>query len=442
MSVKMLKGVVLAALLVSSAAQAQSLKQIGGPANAPPAGFQGQQFVDSRGCLFLRAGYGAGVNWVARVDRTHKPICNMMPTGGAAAQAALAADMAPDPQAVAQPPTVMAATAPVVQGASVAVQVPVRQIAAPAPGPKPTVVASTPAQPTHPAPTRQASPAYQGMAVATSVAGVQCFDTAPVLERVNVSGGTALVCTRGDGSTSGWLPPRMAGAAQARVAAQTVPPVAAPVYAMAPAARVASQTVPVQVYAVPQPLARGSHALPKPPKGWVYAWKDDRLNPLRGVGTAEGQAQQDQVWQRTIPMVLLTEPPPQTAFQHSLGIHPKVAAKLYPTISTTVSTMSASPVAQPASSTSVSVMQVSATPAAPQAPGALLVQVGCFADPANAQAVVARLSSLGLPVTTARTTRNGATLQIVYAGPFASGPEASSGLSTVHRAGYADAFLR
>ncbi len=487
MTVKMLKGMALGAILATSAAEAQSLKQIGGPASAPPAGFQGQQFVDSRGCLFLRAGYGSGVNWVARVDRKHKPICNMVPTGSAAAQAAVAADMAPDPQAVTQAPaaTTMAAAqpAPVVRPAVVAQQAPVRQVAAPSPGPKPTLVSRPVEQPANPAPTQQvtltyqaptvqvaavapvvrapvvqvptvqtrsaAASSYQGSAVATSVAGVQCYSSAPVLERVSVSGGTALVCTRGDGSATGWLPPMGSGGAQVQVAAPvrtyaTAPAVAqvqAPAVALVPMQMVSVQAAPMQVYAPQQPMAARSHALPKPPKGWVYAWKDDRLNPLRGAGTVQGQVQQDQVWQRTIPMVLLTDPPPQTAFQRAFGLRPAAATQVYATVSTSVSTMSASPAAKPVSRKAAPVVEVSAAPA-PKAGGGTLIQVGCFADASNAQAVVARLSSLGLPVSTAHTTRKGKTLRVVYAGPFSSGPEASSGLATVHGAGYGDAFLR
>lgn len=424
MADKMLKAMALAAILLTSVAEAQSLNQIGGPANPPPAGFRGQQFVDSRGCLFLRAGYGAGVNWVARVDRTRKPICNMMPTGNAAALAAVEADMAPEPRVAAQMAPVAQSVArpmPVAQATAVAVQAPVRQVAAPSPAPQPRVfVREATPKANAPAPMRQASagsqvPSYQGVGVATSVAGVECYQGAPVLERVTVSGGSALICTRGDGSASGWRPPLLTGGAL--VAAQTVPVVQVPVY-QAPAS-VAAQVAPV--YVAPQPVTARSRALPKPPKGWVYAWKDDRLNPLRGAGTVQGQAQQDQVWQSTIPLVLVTEAPPQTALQRALGIRPVATPKA--TVSTTVSTMS----------TAV---------AAPVATGGHMVQVGSFAVASNAQAVVARLSSLGLPVSTARTTRKGKVLQVVYAGPFRSGAEAHDGLSKVHSAGYSDAILR
>ena len=77
MTVKMLGCAVLAALLAVSAAEARSVAQIGGPANPPPASYKGQQFVDSRGCLFLRAGSGRNVNWVSRIDTKRKPICGM-----------------------------------------------------------------------------------------------------------------------------------------------------------------------------------------------------------------------------------------------------------------------------------------------------------------------------------------------------------------------------
>ena len=49
----------LAAVLGSNAAFAQqALATIKDPAELPPAGFKGQMYVDSKGCVFLRAGYG------------------------------------------------------------------------------------------------------------------------------------------------------------------------------------------------------------------------------------------------------------------------------------------------------------------------------------------------------------------------------------------------
>ena len=95
-------GVVMAFKMLSVAALAAQLlaipswTQFGGPANLPPVGFKGQQFVDSRGCLFLRAGFGGSVNWATRADGNHKPICGMAPTGSAAARKAVAEDNGAD----------------------------------------------------------------------------------------------------------------------------------------------------------------------------------------------------------------------------------------------------------------------------------------------------------------------------------------------------------
>ncbi len=51
------------------------------PAELPPANFAGQQYVDSKGCMFLRAGSGGEVVWVPRVSREGTPICGNPPSG-------------------------------------------------------------------------------------------------------------------------------------------------------------------------------------------------------------------------------------------------------------------------------------------------------------------------------------------------------------------------
>ena len=415
MAVKMLSVVVLAATLAGSA----SLAQIGGPSNLPPASFKGQQFVDGRGCLFLRAGFGGTVNWVARLDRSHQPICGMPPTGSAAAQAAVAADMAPE-------------TTSAPRSASVAEVQPLPRkgfnlaglfgtgtgAAAPSPAPAPTVMAAI--APIAPVAALPQAPASQAVPAAIATQAMQCYPDAPKLERVKIAGGTALVCTQGNGSTSGWRPPSIGTTGQAQVApvaAQVTQPLAIPAIS---ATRPAVQAGPVLVAAPdapPAPMAR-SRALPKPPKGWTYAWNDDRLNPLRGIGTAEGQAQQDRVWQRTVPMVLVTDQVPQQGLTRLFGLK------------TSVSTMSAPAVAQ----ASVRGAQSSAR--------SLRIQIGTFGDPANVVQTTARLAALGLPVSAAPIARNGKVLQIVYAGPFASEGLASEAMTSVHSAGFADAVLR
>ena len=265
---KVLSSAILALILSASGPQAQTLASIGGPENLPPSGFSGQQFIDNRGCLFLRAGFGDVINWVPRVDATRKPVCGLIPS------------------------------------------------------------------------------------FATEVAEVEVPPSEPVLASE---------------------PP----APVARAAAPPKPSVAA--------------------------LAVSAPAIPKPPAGYELAWTDDRLNPLRGVGTAEGQAQQDRLWTRDIPARLVADQPKARLAQQ-----------------VTVSTMSAPDAATDAT----------------------FVQVGTFGQPANADGVRARLSALGLPVSTATITRSGKMLQVVYAGPFGSASAARNALTTARNAGFGDAVLR
>lgn len=150
--------------------------------------------------------------------------------------------------------------------------------------------------------------------------------------------------------------------------------------------------------------------IPRPPKGWKMAWADDRLTPLRGYSTVEGEAQQDQVWQRSVPMVRVTDRlPKQSGLGGVLGLRVSVATMSAPT----------GPVS-----------------------AAQSIQVGSFSVVANAQSTAARLAGMGLPVSTATSTRGGKVIKTVYVGPFASAAEARTGLSLVHSAGFPDASLR
>lgn len=51
------------------------------PAELPPPDYAGLQYVDSTGCLFVRAGDGADVVWIPRVSRQGVPDCENPPSG-------------------------------------------------------------------------------------------------------------------------------------------------------------------------------------------------------------------------------------------------------------------------------------------------------------------------------------------------------------------------
>lgn len=71
------RAAVLLALLAAAAAARDPIR----PAELPPADYAGQQYVDSKGCMFVRAGTAAEVIWVPRVTREGAPLCDNPPSG-------------------------------------------------------------------------------------------------------------------------------------------------------------------------------------------------------------------------------------------------------------------------------------------------------------------------------------------------------------------------
>ena len=61
--------------VMAGAATAQTETSGGPPQPAPPAGFDGQEYVDDRGCIYIRAGVGDETTWVPRVNRNRQPLC-------------------------------------------------------------------------------------------------------------------------------------------------------------------------------------------------------------------------------------------------------------------------------------------------------------------------------------------------------------------------------
>ena len=64
-----------AAILAAVCGGVPALADLAGPAELPSPSYQGQQYIDSRGCVFLRAGYGGEVAWAPRLARDRKQLC-------------------------------------------------------------------------------------------------------------------------------------------------------------------------------------------------------------------------------------------------------------------------------------------------------------------------------------------------------------------------------
>ena len=398
MYLKMVPAVVLAATMGVSAAQSQTVSQIGGPKEAPPAGYSAMQYIDSRGCVFLRAGMGGAVNWVPRVGQDRKVLCGYPPSiGGKAVAVATVPDIEAAPAAVAVAAAKPAVVAPVRQAIAQADYVPpparvgtvIPTMQAPAAAARALVVAVQP-----------------GVPVASAAGQIACPASAPRLQRLPLTnGGTVLVCTPGDGVLRGLRAPVFAAGAGVGAAFEDAP------------ARVATDAgaAPVRSVAVTRAETGGAVAgvrLAAPvvavPKGYAAAWKDDRLNPLRGVGTGAGQAMQDQVWTRKTPAT-------------PVGDTRKARREA----------------ARARASGAVLVVSSMSAPAEVRQ-GGYYVQAGSFGVPANAEGAMARLAAAGLPV--ARGRANG--LIVVMAGPFGSPAEAAGARGIARAAGFGDAFVR
>ena len=152
MVLRRISGVIFAVVVsfgAPSVGLAQDLSQVQAPAEFPPLSYSGTQYVDSRGCIFVRAGIDGAVTWVPRVTRQRVPICGAEPTFS---EAELALPVIPDPPGTVPPgaeaPETQAAEAlatPVVVPEVVATRPTARSTPVTTAAPKPVEVAVAPA---------------------------------------------------------------------------------------------------------------------------------------------------------------------------------------------------------------------------------------------------------------------------------------------------------
>lgn len=432
------------------------------PAETPPESYTGAQYVDSEGCMFIRAGFGEQTVWVPRVNRDRERICGQEPTFPDAGAPQPASETAETQEMVDQEPETTAAQreaprdpagrqpdrssaqaqsrADAAEGSApsgssprreaertgprvvaVADEAPARNDLCPEHAPYGQRVklsdgrrairctAQTPDSDARPRPTRQedAPPRIAAVAAEPAARHDACPPRAPFGQRVKLSDGRKAIRCTADGPA-----PADAKPAQRRIADACA--IGGPGVRCAPqdwhpgdAARAdnARSTRPaparnVRVVRVPR------HSMPE---GFESAWDDGRLNPRRAEGSSDGRAQMRRVWTDTVPRRLADE---GDARRRAALSQPYDAAQ-----------------------------QNRAAPEAATSAGGF-VQVGTYGVPRNAARTAARLRDMGYPVQTRAMGSGGRRLEVVLAGPFRDRSASREALRRVRRAGYADAFTR
>ena len=448
----------MTALIGVSALHAQTTGGTSVPAEFPPASFKAKQYVDSKGCIFIRAGIGGNVTWVPRVARTRKQICGYKPSLTASA----------------------AAAAPRKKPAPAAVQITLAPSAAAPTAAAPRAAAQTftapPVTTTVRVPTTARVVAKPPRKPAQAAAAVPVYINPPTTSaRRSTTASTGPIAATGRSGASGTCPGASAFSQQfinnnsrypvrcgpqkespisvksdGRSSSLAVPGSSAgqPYYVAGTTTTSNTRIVPLHVYENRQnttdvQVADGFVAVweddrlnphraerttaperiretVQAPTGYIPAWDDDRLNRSRGGGTATAEAATDQIWTRTLPRTLIVQPVPAATST--------VLVSTYNSPSSVIrtSTRSAPAATQP-------VAQVTGKPK--------FIRVATYASDASARSTAKSLAGRGLPMRLGTVTRSGKAYRVVLAGPFTSPDQANAALVTVRNAGFSTARI-
>lgn len=411
---------------VTSAVSAQIRDDLAAPAEVPSDSYSGRQYVDSRGCIYIRAGIDGSVTWVPRVDRNRKVICGQQAAGGGS-RVAEAPKKQPEPVNIvpeAPAATPVAAPAPrrVVREAAVA----------PAPVAKPRPVTVRRAPPTVVPATRVVvrPPAPAPAApVVVRRAGVLPPNT---VRRYDVSCSTTR--TTNCGKVSG---PVVVVNKDRRVVQTTSDGVR--VYAGS------SGTGYVTGKSVVAPKAafeRGaSHRVPIP-KGYQPAFKDGRLSTTRAHQTLDGRRKMLLIWTNTVPRRLIDKYTGDEVSVYFPKLQYPYTSMRQQQAAGIVSSRGEIPKAAPPKVRKAAPAPARA-PVPHQAASHRYIEVGSFSSQQKAQAAIRNLQSSGLPVRINEFTRSGTHYRMVLVGPFQRQDRLRAALDVVrNRIGYRSASLR
>lgn len=464
---RILASAVIAASMGIGFVQAQDMADVQVPAEFPPASYKARQYVDSRGCVYVRAGIDGNVSWVPRVSRSRKPICGFKPTmaGQSAKPTQTAAAPKTEPKQIKITPKPKAKPAPkpaaqtqdVKRPAQTAQTVEVRKPAPATTSAPPKAVKKVKRRSQAPKPETKAAPKRVAKKVAAPQGQPACKGASAVSRQYyRAAPGVSVRCGPQDTPHVSVVQSRTARANAMRAprsAQGTTYQNAQPMIVRATtpqARRTASnarvRVVPKHVYDTQKNSTTGLSV----PDGYKPVWEDDRLNTKRAHQTFEGMAQMEVAWSNTVPRYLINRETgrdvsymypglqyPYTSFeeQRAAGVtiatrgrvvQPPQRVRASTTRRATVSTRSVGPKAKPQKK----MVRKASRP---------YVQVGAFRESGQAQRAAQRLANAGLPTRMGRVTRGGQGYSMVKVGPFRTQPQLERALRKVRGKGYGQA---
>ncbi|UWQ84878.1 SPOR domain-containing protein [Leisingera caerulea] len=381
--------------------QAQTLRPTSPPAEYPPASYDGRQFVDSRGCVYIRAGIDGNVTWVPRVTRSRKQICGMQPTelAGTTRQQPRAAA----PELITLEPSQQPAQTAAAQPAPAAQA----ESAPAAAAPPPTAV--TTAKPRRTPQTTSARPApaaAPGPAVKEVVQAAPAPALAPAAAAPQSS--VALTPNTRVVQTHIYQDRRLSNSFQ-------VPQGYRPVWTD-------GRLNPQRAVRTVRPAVLNGAA--KVPPGYLLVERGDgRLNPMRGLRSPQGDAQMARIWTDGVPRKLVKPPLDRPTVNL-----PRDARR--------------SPAEAGASELRISTRSAPGTAAPkPAVTAQRYVRAATYASAEQARAAARKLAGAGLQVRLGTVSRKGRPYKVVLAGPYRNSGQAAAALARVQRAGFSGARL-